>query len=341
MKNSLISPCVCRIVVGVLVTFISINVYALKVELGVVADIGGAAGHYDLNTYSESVTKVNSELSAVAAAGGAGATALLPRTIKFGFWAPRTYGPSVYGLTALLPKTTNSVIRSISKDAPIPGGSFTTSAAYFFAPVGGTPATYGASASQTPTCPGCRTAAEAIDPFLLSAGSLSYTPTIDYLNMTVSNDNEFGVMRFSASQTVDEGLETEMTSLIWELGLWADTAIMGASDVNVHFYADSSLLSSAPTLEEIKMTLFGDGITPGTLIFDGAGTVSYGDADNVGDGESFSLFSTTYTTSSDVMFSETVAVGASVVPVPASVWLFSSGLLGLVAVARRKAKANS
>jgi hypothetical protein len=77
-----------------------------------------------------------------------------------------------------------------------------------------------------------------------------------------------------------------------------------------------------------KLAVFGTGATSGLRVF------AVYDFDN----ETFLAFTAdTAGGSSQVGDGTFVNPGAAVVPVPAAVWLFGSGLLGLVGVARRKA----
>lgn len=81
-------------------------------------------------------------------------------------------------------------------------------------------------------------------------------------------------------------------------------------------------------------------VTVGTLVFQtiarGDFTLSMADTTNIIAGSRF-ISATDFFTNQTVIYGMAdVSVGASVVPVPSAIWLFASGLVGLVGVSTRR-----
>jgi len=266
---------------------------------------------------------------------------LLPGSpITVGILVPRVYGPNTYGLAPVMAKPAAAVtLTSFSGAAPA-----SISATSGFIPGGGffgldlvTAGVVRGAACPPPVPPalvGCTAAAETIDPDLVSPGTYAYDPTIDFFGLTVESPEDFAAVRFFASQTdISSGEE----STIWELNISASKRIETFSDLDIDFFADESLLSldAANTEDAIRTNLMS------MLNFDGLGTVTLNDPDQPGVGTVFDVFSANYTPTSSVEFAGGLAAAGdgsavSAVPVPAAVWLFSSGLLGLIGVAKHK-----
>ena len=124
-----------------------------------------------------------------------------------------------------------------------------------------------------------------------------------YQNVTLANPYSFG----SASWTSADIL----------------TGLVGVDGLSAALWTDSDITSSDPSRASFRMTGIGDGLSADLFV---------GSRTPAEIGSQFLLWE---------YFGEEIRVDgytvtASVVPVPAAAWLFGSGILGLVGVARRK-----
>ena len=143
--------------------------------------------------------------------------------------------------------------------------------------------------------------------------------------------NAAGDVSFDPTGRVGLAATTGLPELIWNLD--DSTAVNGTSS------GTTSLFTTGTSTALLKAGAFGNPIskTGSVLVDNGAGgwdgqLVS---ASNVGDAWGASFSGIAYTEVFDV----TVTADAPVIPIPAAVWLFGSGLLGLVGVARRRKQA--
>ena len=174
------------------------------------------------------------------------------------------------------------------------------------------------------------------------------------LGMLLAGNLQAALINFTVSGTVNEvwtdpnGFGLEVGDTIMAMGTYDDTGLSGSGNEFAAFGLGSGnsmdLFVGTMTFSETDDTdyasgfphlLFDNGIFAG-INFD----TSFGDfgffnagGDSLGfsgDDGDFGLIFGTWDTNSFT---------ATVVPVPAAVWLLGSGLLGLVGIARRKARA--
>ncbi len=147
------------------------------------------------------------------------------------------------------------------------------------------------------------------------------------------------------------GLGAGTTSIIWdpaqltlntsEADILADLIALGAS--NSGFSTTVDLNAAAGTLDAVFEDAFGDSITPATsftlftldFVANPPPSTSILDIGFVANAGDWFDFNNVKILNSDVVYNGAEVI-VQAVPVPAAVWLFGSGLIGLVGVARRK-----
>ena len=129
----------------------------------------------------------------------------------------------------------------------------------------------------------------------------------------------------------------------WNIDNSANIAAQGdpTTGVQVPLTTGSIFAWTPGTANTPTLTQTGVGLTPGQVAAGASGTWTGGTIVSSGNiGAAWGSFdSTPYTEKFNINVIGTAAPGAPAVPVPAAVWLFGTGLLGLVGVGRRKKRA--
>jgi len=136
-----------------------------------------------------------------------------------------------------------------------------------------------------------------------------------YAGLDATNYGAEGTSQFSVTFGVDQLTDFSLTGNL-------DTSLWGAGDLYV-------------SLKENGSEIFG--LSVWDLPTSGVNPFNFNGQFTVGNTYNLTLYSYTY--DSDYYDEKwTFNLNTTVVPVPAAVWLFGSGLLGLIGVARRKTK---
>jgi len=162
-----------------------------------------------------------------------------------------------------------------------------------------------------------------------------------------------GAQQLSVYNDYNNGSHGDGSNNLIEAFVFTDVGLLDLDDVGttIDFSFDTkvgNLASPTTALAFIKVLKTSDGsfFTLGETILDttslGAGGWNGGllslliDGGMVGETLQIGFTSTASNFDASGVFYDNINVGAPAVPVPAAVWLFGSGLLGLVGVARRK-----
>jgi hypothetical protein len=115
----------------------------------------------------------------------------------------------------------------------------------------------------------------------------------------------------------------------WETGIWSDPGIISPghlTDLYVNNFSNINGLEGDQRIAVLNFTMVGIGVTDSMIDFLLGPEDDWATADI-----------SAYTVITDtITFTGAVVNPTTVIPVPAAVWLFGSGLLGLVGVARRR-----
>jgi hypothetical protein len=148
------------------------------------------------------------------------------------------------------------------------------------------------------------------------ANAASYAPGSGYDNGTVSGDyvayNKFGELALIENGPFD-------FNSVYLTGAWND-----GLNIRIRGFSEGALLySDTVVVDTSGPTLFTfDWLGIDTLAFNSFGGVNVNPGGLGGSGYQFAMDNFTF----------------NVVPIPAAIWLFGSGLLGLIGIARRKTR---